>query len=277
MKFERVYFPGENPAECYMDCYLSDPIKNLTRKAMLVIPGGGYGSVCSEREGEPVAQAFVPYGYQAFVLHYYVGKKEPFPIQLIQVSKAIKYIKDHAEEMGLDPEQVFVSGFSAGGHLAASAGILWHHPAIAEAVDMPYGYNKPRGVVLVYPVISTVPPFGHLGTAKNLLATAEPTEEQLLSVSLEKQVDERSVPAFLVHSSDDEVVDVRNSLALGAAYREAGLCFEMHIYPSAAHGWALGNRVTSKGRKDYEGASMSEWVRLAAVWAEQLSGGDASF
>ena len=268
MIFKRIYLEGEEDA--YLDCYIADSIPHFIRKAMLVIPGGGYGQVCSDREGEPIAQAFIPYGYNAFVLHYYVGKEKPFPIQLIQVAKAIKHIKDHADEYGLDSDQLFISGFSAGGHLAASAGVLWKHPAIGEAVEMPYGYNKPRGVMLIYPVISAVEPYSHMGSIRNLLATREPTEEQCYPVSIEKNVDADSAPAFLVHTSNDQVVDVRNSLVLGAAYREAGLQFELHVYPDAPHGWGLGNAITSKGRANYEDFAMSEWVRMAAYWAEHL-------
>lgn len=268
MIFQRITLTGEEDA--FLDCYIADPISKLTRKAMLVIPGGGYSKVCSDREGEPIAQAFIPYGYNAFVLHYYVGKEKPFPIQLVQVAKAIKHIKDHAEEYGLDPEELFVVGFSAGGHLAASAGVLWKHPALYEAVDMPYGYNKPRGMMLVYPVISAIEEYGHKGSAYNLLATREPTEQQLLAVSIEKHVDADSAPAFMVHTSNDQIVDVRNSLVLGAAYREAGLQFELHVFPDAPHGWGLGNHVTQTGHEKFSDPAMAEWVRMAAYWAEHL-------
>lgn len=268
MIFKRVMLSEEDGA--YLDCYIADPIKYFTRKAMLVIPGGGYGMVCSDREGEPIAHAFMSYGYNAFVLHYYVGKEKPFPIQLIQSAQAIRHIKDHAEEYGLDAEQLFVVGFSAGGHLAASTGVLWKHPAIYEALDMPYGYNKPKGVMLIYPVISATEPYSHWGSVHNLLATKEPGEEQCLAVSIEKHVDCDSAPAFIMHTSNDQIVDVRNSLALGAAYREAKLQFEMHIYPDAPHGAALGNAITGYGKEKYNNPAIAEWVRMAAAWADSL-------
>ena len=269
MRFEKMIL--ENGAEgAYIDVYIADPIPQFTRKAILVIPGGGYGTVCSDREGEPIAQAFMPYGYNAFVLNYYVGREKPFPIQLIQVAKAIKHIKDHAEEYGIDPEQLFVVGFSAGGHLAASAGVLWKLPALYDAVEMPYGYNKPTGMMLIYPVVSATEPYSHWGSAYNLLATKEPSEEQCLAVSIEKHVDCDSVPAFIMHTSNDQIVDVRNSLTLGAAYREAGLQFELHIYPDAPHGAALGNAITAKGKEKFKNPAIAEWVRMAAVWADSL-------
>ena len=249
----------------YVDAYIADPIPDFTRKAILVIPGGGYANVCSDREGEPIAHAFMPYGYNAFVLHYYTGKEKPFPIQLIQATKAIKLIKDKAKDFGIYSEEIYTVGFSAGGHLAASTGILWKHPAIYEAVDMQYGYNKPKGVMLIYPVICD-----HMGSFKNLLANKEPTREMIDTVSVDKHVDKDSSPAFIMHTSNDEIVDVRNSLTLGAAYREAELQFELHVYPDAPHGVALSNKVTSRHRENRENTAIAEWVRMAAFWADNL-------
>ena len=91
MIFQKIVLE-EGADGAFMDAYIADPTKGFQRKAILVIPGGGYGCVCSEREGEPIAQAFMPYGYNAFVLHYHVKQEEPFPVQLIQAAKAIKYI-----------------------------------------------------------------------------------------------------------------------------------------------------------------------------------------
>ena len=257
---------GEGP-EAYIDAYLLDPTKGLTRKALLVIPGGGYGCVCSEREGEPIGQAFMPYGYNAFVLHYYTDRQKPFPIQLIQASKAIKYIKDHAEALGIDPAQVFVVGFSAGGHLAGSTGVLWKLPEIYEAAPMPYGYNKPTGVMLIYPVISTE---FHTKSFERLLCTKEMQEQDMDRVSLERHVDADSAPAFILHTSNDEIVDVRNSLTLAEAYKRADQQFEMHIYPDAPHGVALANEVTWEGKERWRNSAIAEWVRMAAVWADSL-------
>lgn len=262
MRFEKIELECEG---AYIDAYVADPTKKFTRKAMLVIPGGGYGSVCSDREGEPIAQAFIPYGYNAFVLHYHVDREKPFPIQLIQATKAIKYIKDNAEDLGIDPEQLYVVGFSAGGHLAACTGVMWKMPELYEAVQMSYGYNKPKGVILIYPVINN-----HAGSFRNLLCTPEPTEEMLEKVLVDRHVDADSAPAFIMHTSNDGVVDVRNSLSLAAAYRAAGLTFEMHIYPDAPHGSALCNCITSGANPKFENSSIAEWVRLAATWADAL-------
>lgn len=262
MRFERIVL-DDNGA--YIDAYIADPIKSFTRKAILVIPGGGYSQVCSDREGEPIAQAFMPYGYNAFVLNYYTGKEKPFPIQLIQATKAIKLIKDRAEDFGIDPDQFFAVGFSAGGHLVASMGSLWKMTEIHDTVKMPYGYNRLTGVMLIYPVICN-----HKGSFKNLLATSELTEEMIEKISIDNYVDEDSCPAFIMHTANDQIVNVNNSLAIASAYAKAGVPFELHIYPDAPHGVALGNKITKCGTEKYENSAIAEWVKHAAVWAEQI-------
>ncbi|MBO5939248.1 MAG: alpha/beta hydrolase [Clostridia bacterium] len=269
MKHERIYLMEGNE-DAYLDTYIADPIPSFTRKALLIIPGGGYGKICSEREGEPIAHAFMPYGYNAFVLHYTVGRKKPFPAQLIEATLAIKHIKDNAENYGIDPEQLFVVGFSAGGHLAASTGVLWKNDEVLKAVAMPYGETKPRGVMLIYPVIS--PKFqNHIKSFRNLWCTDTPTEEQLSAAAIEQHVDADSAPAFIMHTANDQVVDVRNALTVADAYAQAQIPFELHIYPDGPHGMALGNRITECGTPKYNQSAIAEWVRLAANWADTLS------
>ena len=151
MKLERIPLSSEDES-VYMDAYIADPTCDFTRKAILVIPGGAYGGVCVDREGEPVAMAFLPYGYNAFVLHYTVARKRSFPAQLIEASLAMAHIRSHAEEYGINPDWVFTVGFSAGGHLAASLATMWKLPEIYEATGIPYGINKPTGAMLIYPV-----------------------------------------------------------------------------------------------------------------------------
>lgn len=264
MIFKTISLRPEDPA-ITLDAYVADPY-NEPRKALLVIPGGGYGGVCSDREGEPVALAFIPYGYNAFVLKYSVGRKRPFPAQLIEAATAIKHIKDNAEEYGIDPEELFVVGFSAGGHLTASCGILWKHPAIYEALDMPYGYNKPKGIMPIYPVIR-----GHEGSFKNLWCTDEPTEEQRAQTYLDLHVDADSAPAFVWHTFTDATVPVQDSIALANAYVKAGIPMELHIYPKGPHGMALANRQTAlRGDMNYANPEIAKWVAMAAAWADSL-------
>ena len=266
MIFEKIMLDDE----AYLEVYAADKVGDFVRNAILVIPGGGYGCVCADREGEPIALAFIPYGYNAFVLHYSVGGKRTFPTQLIQASMAMKYIKDNAEKYNINPDRVFVTGFSAGGHLAGSLGTMWHKQEIYDAIDMPYGYNKPAGMMLIYPVITGLYDWAHQGSFVNLLGTQEPSEEQLRATSLEENVDARSVPLYLVHTSNDQVVNIRHALYMANAYTEAGLTFEMHVYPDAPHGVALGNAITKCGCEKYDNPAIAKWVENAVEWAKSV-------
>ena len=253
----------------YIDAYVADNVGEYKRGAMLVIPGGAYRHVCFEREGEPIAMAFMPYGYNSFVLSYTTGRKDKFPCQLSEVARAIKHIKDNSDKYGIDPDRLFVVGFSAGGHLAASAGVLWKLDEVYQSVDMPYGYNKPRGVMLAYPVISPRLK-NHFDSFRNLWCNNDPTEEQKAKSAIDENVNSDSAPAFIMHTADDPLVDVRNSLRLANAYSEAGVPFELHIYPHGPHGMALANSITGGGNPELRDERIAEWVRLAAGWAKQL-------
>lgn len=263
MIFERVYL-DEHDKDAYLDVYVANKISGLTRSAILVIPGGGYGAVCTEREGEPIGMAFMPYGYNAFVLHYPCQKK-PFPSHLIVASKAMKHIRDNAEKYNIDPEKVFAVGFSAGGHLAASLGTMWNLDAIYDEVDMPRGYNKPNGMMLIYPVLSD-----HMGSFKYLFMNENPTEEQLEMANLNNHVDETSSPAFIVHTSNDQVVPVRNATLFADKLAQQGIKFELHIYPDGPHGVGLGNKITRCGVEKWEDESIAKWVENAVYWANNL-------
>ena len=250
--------------KAYMDAYIADKVGDFIRNAIMVIPGGGYAGVATAREGEPIAQAFMPYGYNAFILHYSVNDK-PFPQQLIEASMAIKNIRDNSEKYNINPEKVFVVGFSAGGHLAACLGTMWDRSDIYDSIDMPIGYNRPNGMMLIYPVIS---PQYHMPSFENLLM-GKVTEEKLTECCIDKNIIENSAPAFIMHSSNDQLVNVRNSLCLADALAEKGILFEMHIYPDAPHGVALANEITQCGNKKWVDASIAKWVESAVEWAEK--------
>lgn len=251
-----------------LDCYIADKTSGYTRKALLVIPGGGYAGICSDREGEPIAHAFMPYGFNTFVLHYSVGeancqKWNP----LIEASLAMKHIKDNAEEYGIDLDKVFATGFSAGGHLCASLGILWHCEELYRDIDMPFGYNKPKGIVPVYPVVSSDPKTSHRGSFYNLVGR-DKSEEEYAEFSLELRVDERSAPAFIVHTANDQVVNVRNSIKLADAYAEHRIPFELHVFENAPHGMALSNAITANQKSLYDNPHNAHWIQLAVEWMD---------
>lgn len=264
MTYQRVYLV-EGDDNIYLDVYVSDPLPGYTRKGLLVIPGGGYSQVCSDREGEPIAQAFIPYGYNTFVLHYSVARRKIYPSQLIEASLAMKYIRDHAEEFHTNPDAVFAVGFSAGGHLCGSLATMWHRPEVYDAISMPFGYNKPTGAMLIYAVISK-----HDGTFHNLLGKDEPSEEELANVRIDYAVDEKTCPIFMAHTSNDQVVPIENALNMSFALNRAGAQFELHVYPNGPHGTALGNAITAHNNPLNDQPVIAGWVSAAAAWAEEI-------
>lgn len=271
MIYKKIQLDEDNE-NIYMDAYIADKISGYTRDAILVIPGGGYAEICAEREGEPIALDFMARGFNAFVLHYSVkeNSKKVYPTQLVEGARAIKHIKDCSQKYGINPERVFTCGFSAGGHLAAALGILWHDKAIYDAIDMPYGYNKPKGIMPIYPLISGIESFATEDCFRNLIGSQNPSDEQLKSVSLELMVDEKSAPAYIVHTANDQIVSVKNSLCLANAYANCGAEFELHIYPDAPHGVALGNEITKCGIEKYDNPAIAEWIKNAVFWAKNL-------
>lgn len=266
MLYDKVKF-DEKDENAFLEVFVSEKVEGFVRKAILVIPGGAYSSVCASREGEPIAQAFVPYGYNAFVLHYTVNEK-PFPSHLVQASKAIKHIKDNADKYNIDPENIFVVGFSAGGHLAATLGTMWHKEEIYKEIDMPLGYNKPKGMMLIYPVITGK--YYNARSFENLLMKEKLTEEDIILTSAASAVSDKTSPAYIIHTSNDEMVDVRHSISMANALAENDIRFEMHIYPDAPHGVALGNEITKCGVDKWCNSAISEWVNNAVVWANSL-------
>lgn len=243
---------------------ISEEIKfNNNRKAILICPGGGYAH-CSHIEAEPIAISFLATGYNAFVLDYSVknaqqeGKK--FPGQLIEAALAMKFIKDNAEKFHIDPNYVFVTGYSAGGHLAASLGILYNSEYVTSAIDMPENYARPTGMILAYPVISAGK-YAHRGSFNNILQDEKDDEKARDRVSLEKLVDENTVPAFIWHTREDKAVPVENSLMLASSLAANKIPFEMHIYPYGGHGASLANSIVNANNP-----TIAQWFGEAVRW-----------
>lgn len=260
----------EDDPDIYLTTYVSD-LKGPARDAMLVIPGGGYYNVCADREGEPIALAYMNAGLNAFVLNYSVREKAIFPRSLCDASIALSYIRAHAEEFNINPDRIFAVGFSAGGHLAGSLGVMWDRPEICEITGIEPGSNRPNGVVLGYPVVSGKRFATHLGSFQRLLGKDEPSDEELELYSLENHVKhESAAPMFAFHTATDPVVPVASPLLLALAYAKAGLPFELHVFPKGPHGLALASKTTSLGNPDQERDNVAQWVDLSVGWIKSL-------
>ena len=227
---------------------------------VLVIPGGGYLEVV-QREAEPIALAFNAKGFHTAVLHYSTAP-ETFPTALAQEAMAISFIKEHAKEWNVDPEKIFVTGYSAGGHLAASIGVFWNKPFLHELTGKTANEIKPAGLVLAYPVISSGE-FAHKGSIQRLTGNSE-DKELLELVSLEKQVSEDTPPTFIWSTVTDNVVPIENTLLFVNALQKCKVNYEVHIYPHGPHGLALVTPDTIEVGDAVELSDICDWVDHAA-------------
>lgn len=250
------------------------------RRAMIVCPGGGYHFL-SNREAEPVVMQFLAANMNVFLLRYTVGKEKTEQnagaveyAPLIEAGLAVKFVRDHAEEYGTDPDRVFIMGFSAGGHVAASAGTLWNIQPVRDALginsgECPEGINRPNGTVLCYPVI-TGGDRAHKGSVKNFSGHDELTPEDIKRFSLELHVDETTAPAFIWHTATDGTVPVENSLMYAAALSAKKIPFELHIYPEGKHGLSLCNEFTASQKESNIVPYAQGWIEHAIKWVKEF-------
>ena len=244
-------------------CISNTPeLRQTPRRAIIICPGGGYSGL-ADHEADPVAHRFLAAGFATFVLRYGVGEGAKDYAPLCQAALAIKHVREHAADYSVDPDYVFILGFSAGGHLAGSAGTLWNIPEVKAVLgDAPEGINRPTGMILCYPVI-TAGEFAHKGSFHKLCGSKEATQAEMDRFSLEKHVDGTTAPAFIWHTWNDGGVPVQNSLLMMDAMTRAGVPVEMHIYPDGRHGLGLCEDSESLGAAHAKG-----WIDLAIKWAK---------
>lgn len=215
--------------------FLADPAKS-TGASFVVCPGGGYGGLANH-EKDVVGEWFAKNGVTAFVLRYRLGPKYNHPIELGDAQRAVRLVRANAEKWKLDPKKIGILGFSAGGHLAASTSVHFTEGDKNAADPVEHVSSRPDLSVLIYPVI-TMGEGGHAGSRKNLLGD-NPPQELIDLLSAEKQVTEKTPPAFLVHSTQDTPVPVGNSDKYAAALKRAGVPYEYIRGEYGGHGFGL--------------------------------------
>ena len=208
------------------------------RPAILVLPGGGY-AMCSDREADPVALAYLKAGYQAFILRYSTGKNKTWPNPLEDYEQAMALIEERAEEWHLDSSRIAAVGFSAGGHLCACAATIAKH--------------KPAAAILVYPAI-----------LKDICDMCQPGMPQP-----NEHVTGETSPCFLVACRDDRTVDIKNSLMMELALAEHGIPFESHIYSYGGHGFSTAEDWVINNSRS---ARVPDWVESSVGWLKETLG-----
>jgi len=213
---------------------------------IIICPGGAYMMKSTEKEGTDVAEFLNNEGFDAFVLDYRI-KPDYHPSPMKDALKAIETVRRMADNFGYNPNKIAIMGFSAGGHVAASAATMWSSEN-----------SKPDAVILCYPVI-TMGKYANIGSKTNLFG--ENISQALCDdMSCENRVDKHTPPAFIWHTADDNAVSVENSLLFACALSSKSVPFELHIYPHGEHGLGLAKGVES----------IEKWPGLCAKWLRSL-------
>ena len=234
------------------------PADKANGTAVVICPGGGYSIVAIDHEGFKVAEKFNEMGVAAFVLKYRIpdtkNQTDPSIAPLQDAQQAILTVRTNAKKWNVDPERIGIMGFSAGGHLASTAGTHFER----SLIDNPDHISvRPDFMILIYPVISADIAITHSGSFKNLLGP-NASAEQLNLYSNEKQVTAKTPPTFLVHASDDGGVSPNNSIVFYQALLKNKIPAELHIYQNGGHGIGMHNTTT----KD-------EWMERCKNWLDK--------
>ena len=243
--YEKQPFRLVNTTKAVLYVYNADPAK-ATGQAVVICPGGGYEKLSMDQEGYLMAQWLAKNGIAAFVLEYRLpnGHKE---VPLEDTVEAIRVVRKKAKKFNIDPAKVGVMGFSAGGHLAASASNL---PAVEE---------RPNFSILFYPVITANNYTTHRGSFRNLLGKRH-SEMEAEEYSMEKCVDANTPSTILILSDDDTAVPAAGAAMYYAALRYHGVKASMYVFPSGGHGWGNYDKFSYQ----------KEWQHLLLRWLKEL-------
>lgn len=225
--------------------------------AVVICPGGGYGIVAASHEGYDVAKKFNEMGVAAFVLKYRMPNKknqpDPSIAPLQDAQQAIITVRKNAAKWNVNADRIGIMGFSAGGHLASTAGTHFDKVFVDNADNISV---RPDFMLLIYPVISAEIAITHAGSYKNLLGD-NASKGQLDLYSNEKQVTDKTPSTFLVHASDDNGVSPNNSIVFYQALIKNKVPAEIHIYERGGHGFGMYNKTTKE-----------EWMDRAKNWMD---------
>ncbi len=231
---------------------------NEKTPAVIICPGGAYRIVSIDSEGFNVGRWFRDRGIAAFVLKYRLPIEEAFVnksiVPLQDVQQAFKLIREKAGEYNIDTKNIGIIGFSAGGHLAASASVLCKKPL----VDAKPKHLRPAFSILVYPVITFTDPFTHLGSRKNLIGPKW-TAGDIEYYSCEKQVDKKTPPTFLIHAKDDHAVPLKNSELYKSALDKNAVPNKLLVLEKGGHGFGV-----------KPGAKTNVWLNYLEKWLCEL-------
>ncbi len=225
-------------SEPTLNVYLPDE-KTATGAAVVICPGGGYGMESYRLEGTNIAETFQKNGVAAFILKYRLPSDSIMPDKSVgplqDAQQAIKTVRERAAEWKVNPAKIGIMGFSAGGHLASTAGTHFNKSYIPNDKNTSL---RPDFMILVYPVISMKDGLTHGGSRTNLLGKS-PSDEQITLFSNDLQINANTPPTWITHTGDDTAVPVENSIRFYQELIRNKVPAEMHLYPAGNHGFVL--------------------------------------
>ena len=234
----------------------SPPMPNDT--AVVICPGGGYGHLALDYEGHQIAQWLNTMSITGVVLEYRMHRGGyTHPIPLLDAQRALRTIRFRAKELHLNPEHIGILGFSAGGHLASTAGTHFDAGKVESDDPIDRVSCRPDFMLLCYPVIAFGEKFTHQGSQNNLIGP-DASNELIEFLSNEKQVTPQTPPTFLFHTDEDTAVPAENSVMFYLALRQAKVPAELHLYRKGRHGLGLAKDVV--GTEDWSKAC-EQWLK----------------
>jgi len=238
------------------------PEDRATGAACIVCPGGGYGALMTSYEGDEIAQWLNGIGVHGFVLRYRLGPRYHHPAMMNDIQRALRTVRARAAQWKVDPDRIGVWGFSAGGHLAATAATHFDDGRAGAEDPVERVSSRPNYAIMTYPVISLVAPYTHQGSMKNLLGDAGVKDLALREfLSPEKQVTPKTPPCFLMHTWEDKV-PAENSIDFYLALRQAKIPAELHVYEKGPHGYGLG--LKDPVLKSWP-ERLTDWLRVRGI------------
>jgi acetyl esterase/lipase len=230
--------------------------RNPNGKAIVVCPGGGYGALAIDHEGKQIAQWLNSQGISAFVLRYRLGPRYRHPSMLNDAQRALRTVRARAAEFHVNPAKIGIMGFSAGGHLSATAATHFDAGNASAEDGIERASSRPDFAILAYPVVTfTEEAYVHKGSRRNLLGDS-PDPKLVENLSNERAVTRGTPPVFLFHTDADTGVPPENSVLFYLALRKHGVPAELHIYEKGPHGVGLA----------WSDVALASWPGRLADW-----------
>lgn len=244
--YNKLPFASENGNAPQVTAFMS--AVSGVKPAIIVLPGGGWGGH-SPQEGAPIAEFYSAYGFHAFVLKYRVAP-DKYPAPVCDVQRLIKYLRANANALAVDPNRIFVIGFSAGGHLAALSCVADDVCLLGDELDS-YSH-RPNGAILGYSVI-----ISEKSCAIKICENEKQLENELAVLN---KINCDTPPMFIWHTLEDNCVMADESIKLATVLRQNNVSFELHLFPHGPHGLGLAPN----------NSDVAAWADLSLKWLERL-------